>query len=89
MCKETAIKEEKCELKLYLFTYLILTKSKKFLASCVDQTTKKQTPFPGKNAGWYCPFEVGNAIEIIDTFPFKHSDPDFETLDYRYIASIK
>lgn len=29
MCKETAIKEEKCELELYLFTYLTLTKKKK------------------------------------------------------------
>ena len=45
MCKETAIKEEKCELELYLFTYLTLTKKKKLLPCCVVQSPKKQMLF--------------------------------------------
>lgn len=57
MCKETAIKEEKCELELYLFTYLTLTKRKKLLQCCVDQSPKKQMLFPGQSVGRYYPLE--------------------------------
>lgn len=91
MCKETAIKEEKCELELYLFTYLTLTKKKKLLPCCVVQSPKKQMLFPGQSAAWYYPLEGPRqwSSKTIDTFPVKYSDSDSENLDYIYTASSK
>ena len=91
MCKETAIKEEKWELELYLFTYLPLTKRKKLLPCCVDQSSKKQMLFPGQSAAWYYPLEGTRqwSSKTIATFPVKYSDPASENLNYRYTASIK
>ena len=91
MYKEIAIKEEKCELELYLFTYLTLTKRKKLLPCCVDQSPKKQMLFPGQSVAWYYLLEGTRqwSSKTVDTFPVKYSDPASENLDYRYTASIK
>lgn len=91
MCKETAIKEEKCELELYLFTYLTLTKRKKLFPCCVDQSPKKQMLFPGQISARYYPLEGTRqwSSKTVDTFPVKYNNPAFENLDYRYTASIK